>query len=191
MGGYIMLSFADMYPQKLDGLVLFHSSIYADTDEKIAGRLKDIKLIEDNKLKYITNISIPQTFANDNVVGFSKSINIIKNRALTHNSLGVCAVLRGMTERYDKQKMITNLQIPMLFIFGMKDNYIPVNVGSEMAKLNNYIELKLLENSGHMGFVEEEDEALKTITAFIKNQKKYTECNIIYIPLTLLVVNTH
>lgn len=34
MGGYIALSFAEQFPQKLSGLGLFHSTTYADSEEK-------------------------------------------------------------------------------------------------------------------------------------------------------------
>ena len=36
MGGYITLAFAEKHPQMLRGFGLFHSSAYADTDEKKA-----------------------------------------------------------------------------------------------------------------------------------------------------------
>ena len=56
----------------------------------------------------------------------------------------------------------------MLFIFGKKDNYIPVEAGEKMAKTNSKIQFELLENSGHMGFVEEKEKSLRIVLDFLK-----------------------
>ena len=48
MGGYISLAFAEKYPDKIRALGLFHSSSYADSDEKKESREKNIRFIEKN-----------------------------------------------------------------------------------------------------------------------------------------------
>ena len=169
MGGYVMLAFADLYPEKLSGIVLFHSSVYADNDEKKTNRLKDIEAINEGELKLIINSNIPKTFANDNLIPFYGFIETMKIRALKHNPNGVCAILRGMMERYDRQELIARLKMPILFIFGIKDNFIPIDIGKGMGKLNNKMQLELLPNSGHMGFVEEEEKSINIVATFLKN----------------------
>jgi pimeloyl-ACP methyl ester carboxylesterase len=47
MGGYITLAFAEEYPQYLDSFGLFHSSAFADSEEKKAIRTKAIDFIND------------------------------------------------------------------------------------------------------------------------------------------------
>jgi len=44
MGGYIALAFAEKYPQYLNSLCLFHSSAFADGEEKKATRKKPLNL---------------------------------------------------------------------------------------------------------------------------------------------------
>lgn len=171
MGGYVMLAFANLYPEKLNSFVLFHSSIYSDTDEKKKNRLREIEFIKKGKLELIVNTNLPNTFTNDNLKKFSQIIENMKMQAVNNNAEGVCSILRGMMERHDRQELITNFKKPMLFIFGEKDNYIPVEVGEKMAKTNSKIQLDWLANSGHMGFVEEKEKSLRVILDFLKNNK--------------------
>jgi pimeloyl-ACP methyl ester carboxylesterase len=46
MGGYITLAFAEKFPGELKGLGLFHSTVYADDEEKKGVRLKNIEFIK-------------------------------------------------------------------------------------------------------------------------------------------------
>ena len=48
MGGYITLAFAEKYPEMLRAFGLFHSSAFADDEEKKETRRKAIKSIREN-----------------------------------------------------------------------------------------------------------------------------------------------
>ena len=66
MGGYVGLSFADLFPDNLKGLCLFHSSAYGDTDEKKKDRLRAINAVKANKNVY-TIATIKNLFASKNL----------------------------------------------------------------------------------------------------------------------------
>ena len=170
MGGYVMLAFADIFGEKLSKMVLFHSSIYADSEDKRKSRLNDVVEIEGGNLESIVRFSIPNTFAKDNVDIFSQNIEDIKSTALMLNPEGVCAVLKGMAQRTVKQSVVSSFGKPMLFIFGAKDNFIPLDIGIDMAQSNNNIELCVLKESGHMGFIEEEEESFMNVVNFINKE---------------------
>ncbi|MEO9011857.1 MAG: alpha/beta hydrolase, partial [Ginsengibacter sp.] len=59
MGGYISLAFAKKYPKLLNALGLFHSSAFADNEEKIYARKKNIAFIEKNGAQLFLKTSIP------------------------------------------------------------------------------------------------------------------------------------
>src|SRR5215207_7591047 len=46
MGGYVTLAFAEKYPASLNGFALFHSSAFADSEEKRETRKRGIQFIE-------------------------------------------------------------------------------------------------------------------------------------------------
>ncbi len=168
MGGYVALAYAEMYCNKISGLVLLHSSVYADTHEKAENRLREISLIQEGKKELIFKSNLPRMFADSNVVKYGEVIGNITSKALTHSENGICALLRGMIERSDKQQFIEQFSKPLLFIFGMKDNYIAVEAANKMGNINKNARVIWLENSGHMGFVEEKEITAEAIVGFMK-----------------------
>jgi pimeloyl-ACP methyl ester carboxylesterase len=175
MGGYVMLAFAQLFPENVAGLVLLHSSVYADTEEKKKSRLQEIDMIEKGRLNQIIANHLPKTFASENLTRFQPILDEMNQRALRHDTKGVCALIRGMMERPDRQELIRNFSKPMLFIFGKKDNFISVDAAERMLLLNAKIQSEWLYNSGHMGFMEEPDEAIATIESFMNNS--FSEIN--------------
>jgi len=167
MGGYVLLAFAEKFASRLNKLILFHSTVYADTEEKRDKRLREIDFIEKGKLESILKAHLPNTFATHNLNIFEREINSMKKWGTLHNAKGVCAMLRGMIERPDQQEFIKNCTKPMLFIFGCHDNFISKEVAEQMVSLNTDIKLRWLFNSGHMGFIEEESKSLKILIDFI------------------------
>lgn len=65
MGGYVALSFANLYPETVKGLVLMNSTAKADSDERRANRDRAILAVKRN---YITAISmsIANLFSEEN-----------------------------------------------------------------------------------------------------------------------------
>ena len=45
MGGYVAMAFAELFPEKLIGYSLFHSTCFADTEEKKKNRDREISLV--------------------------------------------------------------------------------------------------------------------------------------------------
>src|SRR5690349_9785457 len=62
MGGYISLAFAEKYPERLKGLGLFHSTAFADNEERKANRKKGIDFIEKNGAHDFLKTIIPSLF---------------------------------------------------------------------------------------------------------------------------------
>src|SRR5512133_1365999 len=62
MGGYITLALAERYPELLKGFGLFHSTAYADSDERREGRKKTIALIEQKGVGEFVKTSVPNLF---------------------------------------------------------------------------------------------------------------------------------
>lgn len=168
MGGYVSLALANQFSKKINGLVLFHSSVYADNDEKRNNRRREIDFIKQGKKDLLLNVNLPKMFADSNVDRFTTILNQIQNRAKQMNENGICSILRGMMSRDDQQEFVANFTKPMLFIFGEKDNFIPVEAGKNMLALNPEIKGEWLKHSGHMGFIEEKEKSLGIIRKFAK-----------------------
>lgn len=167
MGGYVALAFAELYPEMLDGIVLLHSHPNADTLEKVNSRIIDVERIEMCMKSDIVEATIPRLFADENVDRFAQWVLESKRIATNTSNLGVIAALRGMAARKDRNMVIENLLAPILMIFGNKDSLIPYDQAQLLEKKHEKAKTIWLENSGHMGFIEEKDQAARAITSFL------------------------
>jgi len=74
-----------------------------------------------------------------------------------------------MMIRTARLSVMENSKVPFLWILGRKDNFISCEGMLEKVKLPPNAKALILENSGHMGFVEEEDLSVNAIDDFINN----------------------
>ncbi len=168
MGGYVTMAFVENYPQLLLGYTLFHSTCFADSEEKKENREREISLILCGKKRQIINVNIPKGFASDNLEKYENDVVRVKNLALNNSDGGIIAILNGMKERPDRTHILKDSKIPLLLIGGMKDNFISGEVFDKLSDLAPHARVLRLENSGHMGFIEEPEVAAKAIRAMLR-----------------------
>ncbi len=167
LGGYVTLAFADNYPERLFGYSLFHSAPFADTEEKKKNRDREIELIQQGKKDLIFKTNIPKEFANDNLERLKDEADRAISRAFISPEDGIIAILEGMKARPDRSDVIKNSKVPFLWILGKKDNYIQYDAIKDKTDINENGKVFVLENSGHIGFIEEKDNAINEVTDFI------------------------
>ncbi len=165
MGGYVSLSFAGKYGKKLKGLVLFHSHAAGETEESRENRNRTIEIVKKDHIGFISNF-IPLLFAEENVKKFPEKIEELKKMAVKTQKEGVIAALAGMRDRKDMQGLLSEVNFPVLFIVGKKDSRIPMEKIKEQIFLPKHSEALILENTGHMGFIEARKETLRTLSHF-------------------------
>jgi pimeloyl-ACP methyl ester carboxylesterase len=168
MGGYVTMAFADLYPQKLKGYCLFHSTCFADTTEKKRNRDREISLVLCDKKRQIINVNIPKGFADDNLERLSNEVELARRIAIGNPDAGIVAILNGMKGRPDRTRVLQDPSLPLLLIGGMKDNYIPVDVFDKVVSLAPHAAVLRLEESGHMGFLEQPGPATEALEAMMR-----------------------
>lgn len=170
MGGYVALAFLEMFPEKVKSLTLLHSTCFADTDEKKKNRDREIALVKEGKKDLIVQTNIPMAFATERIEANMEYVEFAKETALRISDEGVLLVLEGMKRRPDRSHLLKNPGRPIQLIAGRKDNYIPFEVMEKMASFHPELRLSVLEDSGHMGFLEEKDQCAKLIRAWIREK---------------------
>jgi len=168
MGGYVCMAFVDLYPERLFGYALVHSTPFADTEEKRENRDREISLVLCGKKRQIVLVNIPKAFASENLDRMSKQVESLKQMALRSSDDGMIALLNGMKERPDRTAVLRNPDLPLLLIGGMRDNYIPVEVFEKLTSLAPHARVLRLENSGHMGFLEEPEHVVREFADFLQ-----------------------
>ncbi len=168
MGGYATLAFEDFYPEVTIGFGLFHSHALADPEDKKVNRDREIALVKAGKKQQIINVNIPNAFATDNREKFADKIEWASQIALATPDQGIILALEGMKARPDRRDVIKKSTVPLLVVAGKKDNYIPFEVYQQHFNLAANTDVVILENSGHMGFIEEKEKSLEGIRIFLK-----------------------
>ncbi|MGL4364828.1 MAG: alpha/beta fold hydrolase [Bacteroidales bacterium] len=166
MGGYVALAFAKKYPNLSTALCLLHSTPNPDTDEKRLLRDKEIEVIRQGKKELLVYKSIPILFAKENENIAYEAIANLEMGALLADDEGTIACLEGMKSREDMTPFLSQFEKPLLMIFGAKDRYISIETANNLIRKFPQAQTLILENSGHIGFIEDADQVSESLLKF-------------------------
>jgi pimeloyl-ACP methyl ester carboxylesterase len=175
MGGYVTLAFLELFPEILSGYSLFHSQPFPDTPEAVEKRMREIALTEEAKQELFYTDNIRKMFAGSNLEKFHDELNHSVDIASGLNGNGIIAVLNGMMARPSRLSVMEEGRVPCLWILGAMDNYIPCENIQTRVSLPSNASVVVLHNSGHMGFIEEEDKSVEVITEFVEKLQEKTK----------------
>jgi pimeloyl-ACP methyl ester carboxylesterase len=171
MGGYVSLAFAEHYPDHVKGICLFHSTSRSDDEPKKKNRDKAIKVIKRNPSVFI-NESVPNLFFRK-YKSYGHAIARMKRMAHKNPVQGILANLEGMKSRTDRSILIRFAPYPILFIAGKEDNVLPYEDQLRLSELSYHSRVFLLEDVGHMGFIEAREQCWIALKSFIQRPEKF------------------
>ena len=148
MGGYVALELSKMCPQKINHLILFHSTANADSEQKKKDRNRAIKVIKDKQSIYLKT-AIPFLFPEQFQIACASHIKKMIVEAEVLNPIGIIAALKGMQKREDHNETLKNLSCKKTYIAGTFDPLLPIENLKEEAK-NNGADFIEIGNAGHM-----------------------------------------
>lgn len=169
LGGYVTLAFLDLFPQSLSGYCLFHSQPFSDSPATLEKRRREIDIVRRGKKNLMYPDNVTMMFAPSNLARFSAALQRSKEIASRTPAEGIIAILNGMMQRPSRLNVMEEGRIPCLWILGLMDNYISCEVIQAKVNLPPDARVVVLKNSGHIGFIEEEDLSVKNISNFIKS----------------------
>lgn len=169
LGGYVTLAFLELFPERLSGYCLFHSQPFPDSQAALDKREREIEIVKTGKKNLIYPENVTRMFATSNLEKFSDALKISKAIASKITGEGIIAVLNGMMIRPSRLSYMEEGKVPCLWILGLMDNYIPCELIQKQVRLPSNARIVILKKSGHMGFIEEEENSLKAITEFVKD----------------------
>lgn len=166
MGGYVALAFAELFPQKMKGLVLMNSTSFEDSAERKKNRDRAIKAVKKEYETFI-RLSIANLFNPDNRERLSDAIEKVKIQALKTPLQGIVASLEGMKIRKERTFILQASSYPKVLILGEKDPVLNYEENSEQIK-NTHVELVTFPD-GHMSHIENREELQKVLLDFFKS----------------------
>ncbi len=170
MGGYISLAFAEKYPQYLNAFGLFHSSAFADNEEKKQARRRSIKFIQSQGAQEFLKTSIPGLFAENFVTKYPDKIAELVEGGKEFTKVALIQYYEAMLSRPDRTDVLRKFNNPVLFVAGEHDIAVPLQNSLQQCHLPLRSYVNILQNSGHMGMWEEKQKANKVIFNFLVNK---------------------
>lgn len=167
MGGYVGLAFADLFPDHLKGLCLFHSTAYPDSEEKKKDRLRAIALVKASKTVY-TKTSIRNLFASKNLKYLGEEIAFATKIARGTSRQGIVAALYGMRDRPGRDIILGLVEYPIMMVIGEQDNVLPYEQLLEQSQSIKNRQILYLEHDGHFGFLESPKQSNKELRKFLR-----------------------
>ena len=155
MGGYVAMAFAEFFPDNVKGICLFCSTARNDSNLKKSDREEAIKLVKKDHKSFIRK-SIPLLFRPENRKIFKPEIEAMKKEALKMSPRAIVAALKGMKKRKDREIILRFNPYPVHFIIGKEDSVLLWSDLIAQTKHSENVTYSLFEESGHMGFLEDE-----------------------------------
>ncbi len=165
MGGYAALAFAELYPENVSGLCLFHSMSFSDSEEKKKERERIIRLVKKEHKHYISEV-VTALFAPENLEKIKNEVEKVKRIAVNVTKQSIINSLEGIKERKSRDMILKFAEYPILFIIGKKDSVINYETMYPQIGLCRFPSVLMLEEAGHMGFYESPKETIKALKSF-------------------------
>jgi len=167
MGGYVTLAFAAAYPQALLGFGLVHSSAAADSEEKIETRKNGIDFIRSNGGYAFLKTMLPSLYAPASKLEHPEWIEQQIADARRFSNEALIGYYEAMMKRPDRRDLLKTTNRPVLFLMGRHDGVVKIDDVLPQSHLPALSYIHILEQSGHMGMIEELEETSRVLNEFI------------------------
>jgi len=167
MGGYTSIAFADLYPERLKGLAMVHSSAFADDEEKKEGRRKVISVIRKGAKEAFVKQMVPNLFPQDFELSHQDIVNDQVNDALRLPAESMIAFYNAMMNRNNRVEVLERLKVPVQWIIGKKDNALPFARSIHQSHLSNLNFVSVYEDCGHMSMLEDPKRLVADLDKFM------------------------
>ncbi len=167
LGGHVALALAERNPGLIAGLCLFHSTAFADTEERKQTRNKTADFIEKNGVAPFIDNFVPPLFFKDRHEELKAEIEQIRQICLTTPQETAVAVTKAMRDRPDRTHVLQAATYPVLFIAGKADEAVPFQAAKEQFFLPSHAIVQVLARTGHMGLLEHPEETRQMVEKFV------------------------
>lgn len=164
MGGYIALEMAKLFPERIEKVVLLHSTALPDTAEKQINRDRTIEFLMKHGASVFIKSFVANLFAPDFVANNRSLIDQLITRYQDLGAEGLIAASKAMRDRADFTAFLRDTQIPFLFIHGDEDPLIRTD---SILAIKAHHKCVILPGVGHQGVYEAPVACYDAIHSFI------------------------
>jgi pimeloyl-ACP methyl ester carboxylesterase len=168
MGGYVALSFAARYLDRLRGLMLFDTRSIADSPEAAAGRERNAQEIDaSGSVDNLVAAMLPKLFAESTRKQKPALVSAAERLMLSSDPASVAASLRAMAGRADRTEDLKGITVPCLVCVGALDAISTPAEMREIARRLPHGRFALIPDSGHLSPIENPKAVTGAIATFL------------------------
>ncbi|WP_019946273.1 alpha/beta fold hydrolase [Hymenobacter aerophilus] len=166
MGGYVALALAEAHPERVAGLVIFHSTALPDNEEKKAARDESAGFVRRHGVEKYMRSSIRNLLAPTNRKRLAAELKELEDIAAATPETTVLGCLEAMKHRPDRTAVLRGAKFPVLFIGGHDDPAVPLDTLLPQLALSTQSHALLLHGVGHLGFIEAPESTQRAVLDF-------------------------
>jgi len=120
-GGYIALSFALRYPDRVSALLLCDTNAGVDDEQTRRGRYQMAERIRQEGIGFLPDVMLPRLLGETSFRERNQLVGEVRSWILEQDPGAVSAAAVGMAERADSRPMLNNIKVPVLALAGQQD----------------------------------------------------------------------
>lgn len=168
MGGYVALSIAERYPERLRALMLLNTRAKADPPETARVREDLARQVEAGKSpEPVVSGMLPKLFSPLTYERKADLVDRMRQVIMATDPAGVAATLRGLAVRPDRTGILSSIRVPTLVLAGSDDALIPREESEAMAGAIPDARLVIVPEAGHLAPLENPADSNRSIEEFL------------------------
>jgi 3-oxoadipate enol-lactonase len=167
MGGYVVLAFYRLFPQRVRSLILADTRAQADTEEAKQIRAQQAEKVIAEGMAGIVDSMLPKLLAPETVSKRPEVVKRIRDMMLRTKPEGAAAALMGMATRDDQTEHLSLIISPTLILVGREDAITPLQDAELMCQEIGGSRLEVIENAGHVSNIEQPERFNESLTDFL------------------------
>lgn len=167
MGGYIAWQFAQMFPQRLQRLILCDTRAASDSLEAKITRRTNAERVLNEGPDFLTDGMLPKLFSARSRECCGPVMEQTREVMLRTNPQAIAGALHGMADRPDMTSYLAEIAVPVLLIVGSDDILTPATEMRQMSYFLPQATFVEIPGAGHMSPLEAPDEVNMVIEHFL------------------------
>ncbi|MEM9423498.1 MAG: alpha/beta hydrolase [Spirochaetota bacterium] len=173
LGGIIALELAQLYPEKICGLILLCTNSDGQTPLKEEAAERQLNLLATEGLESLfEQILLPAYFSETQLREEVEAVAKIKNMGLAMGPDVLRKQLQTLRSRRDQNECLASIRTPALLVCGSEDNLCTAEQNQKMARLLPQSKLERVEGVGHMLPLLRPEALLGAVSDFVSEFRK-------------------
>jgi pimeloyl-ACP methyl ester carboxylesterase len=170
MGGYVTLSIAARYPERVKALMLMNTRASADSPEAAKTRIELAERVEaTGQTSEVLAAMLPKLFSKNTFEHHPSLVARTYDRMARTPARAIAGTLRGLASRPDRTENLASIAVPTLVVTGVDDLIVPLEETERMAARIPGSNLVVIPNAGHIAPLENHEATDKVILEFLES----------------------